>query len=82
MAKEIPHPRSRAADLFAMFVGDGEGTLQKLIDEQVSEELFIDYKRVTKDGEASRPEQPDRENFGRAVCGLANSKRRRNCLGC
>jgi|SRR5271157_589495 len=68
------YPRSRAADLFARFVTDGEGTIQSLIDEQVSEELFIDYKRVTNDGENPRLEQADRENFARAVCGFANSE--------
>jgi|ERR1035437_2410496 hypothetical protein len=68
------HPRSRAADLYTQFVTHGEATIQKLIDEQVSEELFIDYKRVTSDGENPRLEQADKENFARAVCGFANSE--------
>jgi hypothetical protein len=55
MADEIDaRPPSRAADLFAQFISNGEGAIQKLIDEEISEELFIDYKRVTKDGETAR----------------------------
>ena len=64
----------RAADLFAAFIGGGEATIQRYIDEQISEELFIDYKRVTKEGASSKLEQPDKENYARAISGFANSE--------
>lgn len=73
-AKTTVYPRSRAADLFAEFVVRGEATIQKFIDEQVSEELFIDYKRATNGGANPKLEQADKENFARAVCGFANSE--------
>lgn len=66
--------KSRATELFERFVSGNEATLDQFIAEQVSEELFIDYKRVTNNGTNSRLEQPDRENFARAVSGFANSE--------
>ena len=42
--------RDRASKLFDRFVSGGEGIIDQFIAEQVAEELFIDYKRVTGDG--------------------------------
>lgn len=66
--------RGRAADLFAVFVTGGEEAIQRFIDEQNSEELFIDYKRVTNEGANSRLEHYDKENYARAISGFANSE--------
>src|SRR5579862_1310091 len=66
--------RNRAADLFKPFVQDGEMAIDQFIDEQISEELFIDYKRVTKEGASSILEQSDRENFARGIAGFGNSE--------
>jgi hypothetical protein len=66
--------RNRASDLFERFAKDGEATIDQFIKEQISEELFIDYKRVTKEGASSILEQSDRENFARAISGFGNSE--------
>jgi len=66
--------RNRASDLFERFVTGGEATIDEFIAEQISEELFIDYKRVTNDGSSSRLEQADKENLARAISGFGNSE--------
>jgi hypothetical protein len=65
---------SRAEDLLKSLVKTGEAVIDQFIREQVSEELFIDYKRVTVDGANARLEQADKENFARAVSGFGNSE--------
>jgi hypothetical protein len=66
--------RNRATELFGRFVSGGEATIDQFVAEQISEELFIDYKRVTDEGVNARLEQPDRENFARAISGFGNSE--------
>ena len=65
---------NRATDLFERFVERGETTIDEFISEEISEELFVDYKRVTKEGASPMLEQPDRENFARAISGFGNSE--------
>jgi len=66
--------RSRAEYLFDEFLAHGEAMVDRLICEQVSEELFIDYKRSSDDGGGQKLHQNDRENFGKAISGFGNSE--------
>jgi hypothetical protein len=66
--------RNRATELFERFVSGGEATIDQFISEKISEELFVDYKRVTKEGASSMLEQSDRENLARAISGFGNSE--------
>ena len=42
--------RNRATELFERFIAGGEAVVDQLIAEQISQELFIDYKRVRNEG--------------------------------
>ena len=66
--------KNRAGELFERFVSGGEATIDQFIAQKVSEELFIDYKRVTNQDASVLLEQADRENLARAVSGFANSE--------
>jgi len=66
--------QNRALELFERFTGEGEAAIDQFIAEQISEELFIDYKRVTADGANGRLEQADKENLARAISGFGNSE--------
>jgi hypothetical protein len=66
--------RNRATELFERFVTGGEATIDQYITEEISKELFIDYKRVTNEGANPKLEQSDRENFARAISGFGNSE--------
>ena len=65
---------SRARKLFDELIQGGEATIDRLIAEEISEELFIDYKRSANDGDDSKLHYADRENFARAVGGFGNSE--------
>ena len=65
---------NRATELYEKFTGQGESAIDQFVAEQISEELFVDYKRVTNDGASPRLEQPDRENLARALSGFGNSE--------
>jgi hypothetical protein len=62
--------RNRATELFERFMSGGEATINQFISAQISEELFIDYKRVTNEGDSPRLEQADKGNFARAISGV------------
>jgi hypothetical protein len=70
----LRHERNRATELFERFVSGGEAVIDQFIAEQISEELFVDYKRVTNEGASPKLEQSDRENFARAISGFGNSE--------
>src|SRR5450759_1748652 len=65
---------SRPRDLFDQLVHRGEAAIDDFIAQQISEELFIDYKRSANDGDDSKLHQTDKENFARAVSGFGNSE--------
>jgi hypothetical protein len=48
--------------------------IDQFIADQISEELFVDYKRVTNEGANPKLEQSDRENFARAISGFGNAE--------
>lgn len=65
---------SRAEELFERLQNDGEAAIDEFIAEATSEELFLDFKRVTQDGDAERLNNKDRANYAKAVCGFGNSE--------
>ncbi|MBL8230871.1 MAG: ATP-binding protein [Bryobacterales bacterium] len=66
--------RSRADELFSEFKATGEGMIDRLISEEVSEGLFIDYKRSANNGDGERLHDTDRENLARAIAGFGNAE--------
>lgn len=65
---------SRAEDLFAEFVSDGEEAINRFISEQRSEELFLDYKKSADDGNGTKLHHTDRGNLAKAISGFGNSE--------
>jgi len=65
---------TRAQDLFERLCGGGREAVEELIRARESEELFLDFKRATKDGAGARLEDEDRNNLGKAISGFANSE--------
>jgi hypothetical protein len=65
---------ARADELFERLSVEGEAGIYTLIREQVSEELYLDYKRSANDGRGSSLHNNDRSNLGKAISGFANSE--------
>lgn len=64
----------RAEDLFSRLMADGEAAIEAMIQDRVSEELFLDFKRSADNGNGSKLHQKDRNNLGKAISGLGNSE--------
>ncbi len=64
----------RAEDLYARLIADGLGAIDAMIQDRVSEELFLDFKRSADNGAGAKLHQSDRNNLGRAVSGFGNSE--------
>lgn len=65
---------SRARDLFSRIIAGGyDGVLQMICD-QVTEELFLDYKSSTNHGAGRRLDNGDKRNLVKAISGFANSE--------
>ena len=56
----------RAEDLFSRLQAGGEATIDELIADRQSEELFLDFKRSSDDGDGPRLTQIDRVNLALA----------------
>lgn len=65
---------SRAEDLFHRILKEGERSIDDFIEQRVSEELFLDFKRSSNNGEGIRLSQNDRNNFAKAISGFGNSE--------
>lgn len=65
---------SRAEDLFAEFISDGEAAIDRFIAERRSEELFVDYKRSADDGNGIKLHHNDCANLAKAISGFGNSE--------
>jgi hypothetical protein len=65
---------SRAQDLFDRLVSGGEAQVMEFIDQSVTEELFLDYKRSADNGGGPTLNNRDRMNLGRAISGFGNSE--------
>lgn len=64
----------RAEDLFDRLVQGGKSEVLSFIDQPVTEELFLDYKRSADDGSGTALHNKDRANLGRAISGFGNSE--------
>src|ERR1700683_3055693 len=65
---------SRAQDLFDRLVQGDEAEVLSFINQSVTEELFLDYKRSADDGAGTALHNKDRANLGRAISGFGNSE--------
>ena len=52
-----------------------------MIAAQETEELFLDYKRSADNGSGIRLHDADKRNLSKAISGLWELRRRRDCLG-
>ena len=65
---------TRAKQLLGDLLANGESAIDRWIQEEISEELYIDYKRSASSAEGSKLDQSDRENLARAITGFGNSE--------
>lgn len=63
----------RARELFDRAVANGEDAINEFIVTRSVEELFIDFKRSSDDGNSRRLTQTDRNNLAKAISGFGNS---------
>lgn len=64
----------RAEELFASLCADGLATIDGMIAEHKSEQLWLDFKRATDDGDGQRLHENDRKNLAKAISGFGNSE--------
>ena len=64
---------SRAKDLFDRARAEGVAAIDEFIANRVSEEMFLDFKRSSTDGDGRRLRDNDRNNLARAISGFGNS---------
>lgn len=64
----------RAEDLFHRLEECGCSVIDEYIEARVSEELFLDFKRSSDNGEGRGLSQNDRNNFAKAISGFGNSE--------
>jgi hypothetical protein len=65
---------SRAQDLFDQLVTGGEPEVLSFINQPITEELFLDYKRSADNGAGTTLHNNDRANLARAISGFGNSE--------
>jgi hypothetical protein len=65
---------SRAEDLFDRLAQGDEAEVLSFINQSVTEELFLDYKRSADDGAGTALHGKDGANLGRAISGFGNSE--------
>jgi hypothetical protein len=65
---------TRANDLFDRLVKGGEAEILLFINQSVTEELFLDYKRSADDGSGTALHNRDKANLARAISGFGNSE--------
>ena len=64
----------RAEDLFKKIVEQGIEAIDELIENQKSEEFFLDFKRSSNAGSDTKLSDDDRENLARVISGFGNSE--------
>jgi len=65
---------SRAEDIYERLVSGGAAAIDEFIVTRQFEELFLDFKRSADNGKGQSLHEHDRNNFGRALSGFANSE--------
>lgn len=64
---------TRAQFIYSELQNKGVSYVDSLIIDEVSEDLFLDYKGVATPNGARRLEESDRKNLGKAISGFGNS---------
>lgn len=64
----------RADQIFHEILSGCETSLRNYIEEQKSEEHFLDFKRSENCGDSPKLQAHDRNNFAKALSGFANSE--------
>lgn len=64
----------RAEELFERIIAGGQAAIDEFISTRTSEELFLDFKRSTDNGNGVRLHQRDREHLAKAISGFGNSE--------
>ncbi|MBL0074832.1 MAG: ATP-binding protein [Rhodocyclaceae bacterium] len=65
---------SRAQDIFDRVVANGISAVEAFVVDRQAEELFLDFKRSSNDGNDKRLSSPDRKNLAKAISGFGNSE--------
>lgn len=63
----------RAQELYKKVVANGENAIDEFIETRAVEELFLDFKRSSDDGNSRRLNPNDRNNLAKAISGFGNS---------
>lgn len=64
----------RAEDIFQRIRNDGINAIQTLIQDQANEELFLDFKRSSTNGNGTALDPKDRSILSKAISGFGNSE--------
>ncbi|MGL1935827.1 MAG: ATP-binding protein [Fibrobacterales bacterium] len=64
----------RAEELFDNIKRDGLRYIHKMIEDEVSEELYLDYKRSADNGGNKHIHKTDRGNLSKAISGFSNTE--------
>ena len=63
----------RAQELYKRLIANGENQIDEFIETRASEELFLDFKRSSDNGNALKLSPNDRSNLAKAISGFGNS---------
>jgi hypothetical protein len=63
----------RAKDLLQRLLADGHAYIDELIETRVAEELFLDFKRSSNNGDSRNLSDVDRNNLAKAISGFSNA---------
>jgi hypothetical protein len=64
----------RAEDLFQRIKSGGAAEIDRMIQDQVVEELFLDYKRAATVAPYKKLDASDKKNLSKSIAGFANSE--------
>jgi len=64
----------RCTEIFNRIKAQGLAAINSFIEDRVSEELFLDFKRSADDGEGAKLHIRDRQNFSKCISGFGNSQ--------
>ncbi len=64
----------RCREIFERIIAGGKQAIEDFIADRKAEELFLDFKRSSDNGAASRLSDIDRKNLAKAISGFGNSE--------
>lgn len=65
---------SRSQQIFDRIVESGYSEIQKFVEERDFENLYLDFKRSSDNGQSNKLSQNDRNNLAKAISGFGNSE--------